>query len=221
MARRSPQALVDLFRSKPVIELREVRGALDGASRATAFRYLRQLPYRRSYNHNGRYYALFDPSQYDRHGLFSHGDVHFSRDGTLKATVRRLVRESETGWTEQELRELLRTRVQPFLLEAVRDGEAGRQKSGPGYVYVCADPDVGAAQLRLRRERQEAAKQSEIEVSDLLVIAVLLVLIRHPGSEPADVARRLQGRSPPIVLGQVRAVFARYQLGEKGGPSTC
>jgi len=219
MAHRSLRVLTELFRSKPVVSLREIRDALDSASRATAFRYLRQLPYRRSYNHNGGYYAVFDPSRYDRHGLFSYGDIHFSRDGTLKATIRRLVRESEEGRTDRELRELLHTRVQPFLLAAIRDGELARQRSGPGYVYFCADPDVGAAQLRLRQERLEAATQSEVEVGDSVVIAVLLVLIRHPGHEPADVARRLQGRSPPIGLRQVRAVFAKYRLGEKGGPS--
>ena len=51
----------------------------------------------KSYNHNGRFYTHPDPVRFDRYGLLSLGPVHFSRDGTLAATVRRLVRESPDG----------------------------------------------------------------------------------------------------------------------------
>jgi len=50
------------------------------------------------------------------------------------------------------------------------------------------------------------------------VIRVLLVLLRHPGARPSEVALHLKGRSPPVTLAQVDIVFARYGLGEKGGP---
>ena len=91
--------------------------ALEDASRATAFRYLAQVPYRRSYNHNGRYYALHDRTRYDRFGLWSRGDVHLSIDGSLRATVRRLVHEAEAGATHRELQERLRIRVRTTLLD--------------------------------------------------------------------------------------------------------
>jgi hypothetical protein len=54
-----------------------------------------------------------------------------------------------------------------------------------------------------------------------VVIEVLLVLIRHLGATPSDVLRVLRGRSPPVGIEQVRAVFSRYDLGEKGGSSSC
>ncbi len=92
MVRRSTQVLLDLLKTKPVVEFRDILAALDGASSSTAFRYLRQIPYRSSYNHNGRYYTLYEASRYDRFGLLHHGDIYFSRDGTLKPTVRRLIR---------------------------------------------------------------------------------------------------------------------------------
>ncbi len=220
MTRRSSHALLELLRSRPVVELADICGALDGASRATAFRYLQQVPYRRSYNHNGCYYTLHDPTRYDRHGLFSRGDIHFSRDGTLKATVRRLVGESDAGWADRELRELLRVRVQPCLLDAVRKNEMARHRVGRSYVYVSAEPGVGETQLRHRQERLESAAQDKLDVCDRVVIEVLLVLVRHPSSSQGDVARRLQGRSPPIGLPSVHAVFVRYGLDEKRGLST-
>ncbi|MCF7979549.1 MAG: hypothetical protein K9L82_16375 [Chromatiaceae bacterium] len=62
--------------------------------------------------------------------------------------------------------------------------------------------------------------QLSVGVDDAVVIQVLLALIRHPGLGPAEVVRSLRGHSPPIVLEQVVAVFARYALeevGKKGG----
>jgi hypothetical protein len=53
-----------------------------------------------------------------------------------------------------------------------------------------------------------------------VIIQVLLALIRHPGSEPAQVVRYLYGHSPPITLAQVVETFTHYGLEEvskKGG----
>jgi hypothetical protein len=195
--------------------------ALEDASRATAFRYLAQVPYRRSYNHNGRYYALHDPARYDRFGLWSRGDVHFSVDGSLRATVRRLVHEAEAGATHRELQERLRVRVRTTLLDLLGKGEVDRERLAEVYVYLHADAAVRQQQLRQRRE-QIAAEQAAVadsEVSDAAVIQILLTLVRQPGAQPANVVRRLQGGAPPISLSQVQAVFTRYELGEKGGLS--
>ena len=58
---------------------------------------------------------------------------------------------------------------------------------------------------------------SASEVSDAIVIQILLTLIRHSGAAPKEVVKYLRGHSPPILLSQVESIFARYALGEKGG----
>jgi hypothetical protein len=219
MAHRSAQVLIDLMMTKPVVAFQDILEALDGASSSTAFRYLQQVPYRSSYNHNGRYYTLHDPSRYDSFGLLRHGDIYFSRDGTLKPTVRRLIWESEAGLTQRELQELLRVRVQSFLQALVKAKDVERQRLEGLYHYLHSQREIRTAQLRRRRERIAAAKQREVEIDDTTVIRVLLVLIRYPGSKPADVIRRLRGHTPLIVLPQVEAVFTRYDIGKKGGPT--
>jgi len=215
--------LHQLFLKHDAVALPAIQEALAGASRSTTFRYLAQVPYRRSYNHNGRYYTLHDPGRYDRHGLYSVGDIHFSVDGSLQATVVRLVYEAEQGWTHRELQELLRVRVQPFLLAAVRRDEVARERIERFFVYVHIDPDVRREQLRRRQEQIEAAdaEREARAVSDATIIEVLLVLIRYPGSRLGDVVRRLRGHDPPIPRVHVQAVFDRYDLGQKGGPATC
>ena len=219
---RSTQQLIGLFNAKPVIVLEEMQKALNSASRATVFRYLVKVSYRRSYNHNGRYYTKHDLTRYDRHGLFSYKGIHFSRDGNLVATVLRLVCESSFGKTQRELQELLQVRVQTSLVAMVHNEQLARSKVAGHFIYLHPDSGIRNVQLTKRHEMIEE-RRFEIEaVTDAVVIQVLLILIRYPGSRAGDVARRLKGHSPPITMQHVRVVFDRYSLddvGEKKGPS--
>jgi len=223
MTVRSPEVLIRLFKDQGAVTFTDLQQALNNASRATTFRYLRQVHYLRSYNHNGRYYIDREATLFDRFGLYSVNDIHFSRDGTLSDTVKRLIRESKAGWTQRELQELLRVRVQVLLLEAVRHDELRREKVDGFYVYLHSDPAMGEHQLQHRQERIVAQQSSEgevVEPEDAVIIRILLMLIRHPGSRPAEVVRFLRGHSPPISMQQVVCIFARYDLesvGKKGG----
>jgi hypothetical protein len=221
---RSAETLRDLFASETVVDLPRIQAALGGASSMTAFRYLRQIPYRRSYNHNGRYYCLHEPSRYDRLGLWSMGDVHFSVDGSLGKTVRRLVYEMEAGATHRELQERLRVRVHNTLLTLLRRGEIERERLAQLYVYLHRDAAIREEQIQRRGALLDAAEtvRSETVVPDEVVIQVLLTLLYHPGAKAAEVVRHLRGHSPPVTMEQVEAVFARYDLasiGKKGGSS--
>ena len=218
---RSPQKLIKLFAKKKVVDLPAIRSALGEASVQTAFRYLKLVPYRRSYNHNGRYYALSRACRFDRFGLWSFQGIHFSVDGSLRNAVRRLVHEAPAGATHSELQRQFQLRVHNTLLELWQKGEIGRESLAGFYLYLHPEDTVRAAQLTRRRE-QLAVQQVASEVTDAIVIEVLLILIRYPGSRLAGVVRRLRGHSPPIRAEHVRVVFDRYDLehlGEKGGRS--
>ncbi len=220
---RSVETLHSLFTSESAVDLPRIRSALGDASAMTAYRYLRQLPYRRSYNHNGRYYCLYEPSRHDRFGLWSVGDIHFSVENSLVHTVQRLVNVAQAGATHRELQDRLRVRVHNTLLTLLRQGEIERQRLGTLYVYLHRDADVRYKQVRHRQaliSAQDAKRQGETLLTDAAIIAVLLSLLHHPEAKAADVVRYLQGHSPPIPMAQVDAVFARYDLatiGKKGG----
>jgi len=221
---RSAQTLLDLFASETVVDLPRIQVALGGASSMTAFRYLRQVPYRRSYNHNGRYYCLHEPSRYDRLGLWSLGDIHFSVDGSLGKTVRRLVYEMEAGATHRELQEQLRVRVHNTLLTLLRRGEIERERLAQLYVYLHRDAAIRKRQIQRRESLLNPENTARVTtgVPDEIVIQVLLTLLHHPGAKAAEVVRYLRGHSPPVSMEQVGAVFARYDLesiGKKGGSS--
>jgi len=220
--KRSPELLQKLLVSETVVDLPRIESALGGVSTVTAFRYLRQVPYRRSYNHNGRYYCLQEPSRFDRFGLWSWNNIHFSVDGSLGKTVRRLVYEMAAGTTHRELQERLRVRVHNTLLALLRQGEISRERIAQFYVYLHRDPDIRRDQIG-RRQALIATQETapvDVEVGDRIIIQVLLVLLRHPGAKAADVVRYLRGHSPPITMAEVRLVFAQYELediGKKGG----
>lgn len=194
---RSPDVLLKLFAQKTVVDLPAIREALGGVSAMTAFRL----------------------------GLWCFGDVHFSRDGSLKATTRRLVHEAPAGATHRELADWLRVRVHNTLLDLVRDKEVSREQVEAVYVYLHCDAAIRQEQLARRREAVAArspgaaAADGEDLPDDAVVIQVLLALVRHPGSGPPQIVRRLRGHAPPITSQQVHAVFTRYDLGEKGGLS--
>ncbi len=61
--KRSVQKLLAFLKSKTVADLPDLQATLENASPVTVFRYLKQIPYRGSYNHSGRFYALHDPAR--------------------------------------------------------------------------------------------------------------------------------------------------------------
>jgi len=218
--KRSVQMVIDLLDKESVVDFASISKALGGPSVQTVFRYLKRVSYRCSYSHKGKFYALHRPERYDRFGLWSHQGIHFSVDGSLKLTVRRMVREALNGATHKELQSRLRLRVHNTLLDLIQCGEICRSNLAGHFVYLHPDPEVGDAQLA-RREEMLAAQALSNEVSHAMAIEVLLVLIRFPGFRAGDVARHLKGHSPPIELRHVQVVFDRYDLddvGEKGGP---
>ena len=64
------------------------------------------------------------------------------------------------GWSDKELRTLLPVPVHPFLLAAVRQGRARRERLDGVYVYLCSDPRAGQEQLRARQARPSRTASS-------------------------------------------------------------
>ena len=79
--------LIKLFRKNKIATMDELKEMLGTQADATIFRKLRELPYRTSYSHRGRYYTLDDMADYDEWGLWSYREVWFSLRGSLMATA--------------------------------------------------------------------------------------------------------------------------------------
>ena len=151
----STATLIDLFHRHTVASLSEVMAALGTRARRTAFRKLKELPYRTSYSHRGGYYTLEELIDFDP-GLWSFRAVRFSAAGTLLATTAELVSDAPAGQFSEELDNLLHVGTQDALRKLVQQRKLTRQKVAGQFLYCAADRTRKAQQLSARRARLAA-----------------------------------------------------------------
>jgi hypothetical protein len=166
---RTPFFLSDplrkFLRSKKIATLPELKQALGTAVDTTVFRKLKELSYRSSYSHRGRYYTLAEIPQFDPHGLWSFQSVWFSRWGTLVATVETLVDGSSQGYFAHELQQILHVEVKDSLLQLVEQHRLARQPVQGLFLYCSQDTAVRRRQVLARQALSEIPGSAAAEVS--------------------------------------------------------
>lgn len=209
------EALRRLLRRQRIAALDVLFDALGTRSRMTVFRRLKEVGYRSSFTHNGRYYTLGDIPRFDAHGLWFYEEVGFSRFGTLKQTVAHVVPQAPEGSTHRELATLLRVRVQRPLRDLFHAAAIGRQGvEGLGeFVYVSADPTQADQQIARRLESLHERRRPALPPTET-VLAVLAEALRasRVGVAPDLVARRLSARGMAVSREEVERVFEHYNL---------
>lgn len=225
MGEQARDRLLKLFQRRPVVALGELFEALGTRSRMTVFRRLREVGYRTSFTHRGQYYTLAERPEFDASGLWFHGDIGFSRSGTLKETTAVQVEQAPDGRTHGELAHRLGVRVHNALLELVHEGRIGRERYRGQHLYVSADAEraaeqvhqrVGAGERVLARTRPEPTLEETIEI--------LAEALRGAAEIPSPLAvvRALAARGVVLEPRLVSAVYAAHQLtaGKKTAPPT-
>src|ERR1700751_2157555 len=114
------------LRGHKIADLLELKRVLGTDTPLTVFRKLKQLDYRASYTHRGRFYTLPEIAHFDDRGLWSQEGVWFSRHGTLLARVEIFVNQSSQGYYAQELADELHADVQQPLRHLVTHQRLGR-----------------------------------------------------------------------------------------------
>ncbi len=146
-----PRAVADLLKREKIATLSDLQMALGTTSRTTVFRKLEALGYRTSYSHRGKYYTLEALPRFDSQGLWSHGEIWFSRAGTLVATAEAFVTESEGGYFVQELDRVLHVSTKKVLQNLVVEERLCREKVSGWYLYCAPDAGTRREQLRTRK----------------------------------------------------------------------
>jgi hypothetical protein len=213
----APKRLVRLFRRSAIADLPTLERVLGTTSRTTVYRTISALGYLTSSSHAGRFYTLEDVPEFDADGLWRHGDVLFSRYGTLRETIVRLVEQAPAGRTHAELRERLLLRVQDTLRDLTEDGKIDRVRIERLFVYVSMEQALARAQIARRQETAEQAA-AEAPAGDIAVLEVLLEVIHGAGAwvAPRVVSRRLQARGVSVNPEQVEGVYREYGIVKKG-----
>jgi hypothetical protein len=166
---RSPSFLSDdlreFLRVKKIATLPELQQALGATAEITVFRKLKELSYRSSYSHRGRYYTLGEIPQFDPQGLWSFHEVWFSRWGNLVTTLETLVSAAPQGYFANELQQLLHVEVKDALLQLVQQRRVARQSVNGLFLYCSPDAAVRRRQLLARQALSEIPGSASAEVS--------------------------------------------------------
>lgn len=216
---RAPDAAETLrlrFQRHPVAELSELCRTLRSSGR-TVFRALNKIGYQSSMSHHGRYYTMADIPRLDAQGLWFYEEVGFSADGTLRATIERMVKAAGAGHTHEELQAILRLRVHDTLRDLVEDRRIARETVDALYVYLDVRPRMAKVQLARRQalEKARVAAGPSPPLDSARVIDVLLAVIRNPRASARTVAAALGTRGLGVTEAQVEEVFGRYELEKK------
>lgn len=161
---RNLDVLRVLFRKQQIATLEELKQSIETTSTMTVFRRLKELGYRTSYSHRGRFYTLADTPRFDDEGLWSYESVGFSRFGNLLQTTQQFVEQAAAGFTATELRSVLHVEVKQSLLQLVRQKQLRREKMGQQLVYLAGTREQ---RTRQKQQRQEYEAAWEIGVSAL------------------------------------------------------
>jgi hypothetical protein len=160
-----PDQLRTFLRAKKIATLPELKQALGTTVDTTVFRKLKELSYRSSYSHRGRYYTLAEIPQFDSLGLWSVHSVWFSRWGTLVTTVETLVNAAPQGYFANELQQILHVEVKDALLQLVEQRRLARQQVTGWFLYCSPDAAVRRRQVLARQALSPIPGSSAAEVS--------------------------------------------------------
>ena len=222
-----PRSLRNAFTCQSTMCLPQIMQAL-ACSRRTAIRALSALGYLSSYSHTGRFYSIPSVAQFDALGLWHNRDMHFSRWGTLKKTVRELLERSPAGYDHRELQELTRVRCYNVLLDLTTHGQVHRQRLGlsRGGFYFSTDLGKRTRQVterqRLMNQQTEWSGRREFPpppIDPSQALAMVVELVRSPQATPAVIAHGLQkDYGLAVTVADVRGVFRTYDLDKKRAP---
>jgi len=142
--------LVDSFYENFLLTIEDLKSILQTTSRMTVFRKLKQLPYKTSYSHCGKYYTLDTIANYDNNGIWAYNQIYFSKFGTLKNTVLHHIEKSIIGFTCYELEEFLRIPVHNTVLDLWKNSKINREQIAKEYIYLSVEK--GDMQFDLRKQ---------------------------------------------------------------------
>lgn len=160
------EKLVSLLHEQEVATMPQLKEILGTSVTYTVLRKLSPLGYRSSYSHGGTYYTLDSIAHYNQLGLWSHRDIHFSRQGTLLNTAEALVTQSAAGYQVPELDAVVHVATKDALRQLVQTERLFRREWQGRYLYCALE--------RTRRQEQWAARQAQEAAGDDLQAAKAL-----------------------------------------------
>ena len=213
-----PNLLRKLLQSKTVMSLKQIRHEIPDRPRSSLFRDLKRVELLTSYSHAGQYHALKSMVKFNPNGLWFYEQTSFSKYGTLKNTLVKIISNSPAGMTHKELKTLLRIQVQNPLTHLIKTNLLKRRLlSEQVFVYLSNDEFQAQEQLQKRLDLNEKAFSVTLP-SDTIIIDILLEIIR--GNEriinEEELSSSLKHRGVNVQQQQLIYVLTYYDIKKNG-----
>ena len=213
-----PNLIRKLLQSKTVMSLKQIRHEIPDRPRSSLFRDLKRVELLTSYSHAGQYHALKSMVKFNPNGLWFYEQTSFSKYGTLKNTLVKIISNSPAGMTHKELKTLLRIQVQNPLTHLIKTNLLKRRLlSEQVFVYLSNDEFQAQEQLQKRLDLNEKAFSVTLP-SDTIIIDILLEIIR--GNEriidEEELSLRLKHRGVNVQQQQLIYVLTYYDIKKNG-----
>ena len=212
--------LKELFKKNIVLDIEDLMKNTS-SSKITVLRNLKEIGYTTSYNQNGKYYTLLEIAKFDESGIFDHKGILFFRDGGIQELVIKEIDSSEKGYTAEEFRNKIKTRVSNQLHQFVSKGLIIRKKYADFYVYYSIDDTTQQKQISNReKEIKIPSTKEESEISsEKKTIRILLEIIQNPKAQPQEIGKILRQEGLKISDSFIQNIFEKYDIQKKGYPS--
>ncbi len=197
----TPKILKSFLQNHKIATMLELKAALGTDVDMTVFRKLRELSYRTSYTHRGKYYTLDEIASFDNQSLWFFRSVGFSVYDTLVNTAKSFVEKSEIGLSAAELKGILNVEVKESLLRLFRKEQLHREKISGLYVYFSAEAFTRKKQVLLRRDREAETNFSLDDLGSDLLAHELKAAIIIFFSSLVEKRRRLYAGMESLKLG--------------------
>lgn len=186
---------IDDFRKKKVMTIDDLLNSMQ-CSTITVRRYLKQWHAITSYNKNGCYYVLPEISKFNEYGLWQYKTIRFSKFGSLKQTIIRLIQDSPSGRDASEIAQLVGMDPHSILSRLIGKSDLRREKVSGVFVYFSVNEEQLNNQLQKRLEMR--TPRSIGLPSDAVGIAILVERIKNPKLTLKTLSRHLQSRGMAV-----------------------
>ncbi len=206
-----------LLQSNTVMSLKQLRLELDNRPRSSLFRDLQKLDLVTSYTHAGQYHALKSVARFDDQGLWFFEHSGFTKYGTLKNALIQTISNAQVGMTQNELKNMFRSKVQNALTYLVKLDKVGRQ-SLPDHVYIYLNVDRHKAEEQLQKRLVIHNIVPKVTLpAESLIIEILLEFIRSPDCfvVEGELGRLLRKRGITIDDTTIVYVLTYYGIKKK------
>ncbi len=210
-----PNLIRKLLQSKTVMSLKQIRHEIPDRPRSSLFRDLKRVELLTSYSHAGQHHALKSMVKFNSNGLWFYEQIAFSKYGTLKNTLVKIISNSPAGMTHKELKNLLCIQVQNPLTHLIKSNLLKRRLlSEQVFVYLSNDDLQAQEQWQKRLEKALSVTLP----SEMIIIDILLEIIR--GNEriidEEELSLRLKQRGVTVQQKQLIYVLTYYDIKKNG-----